>query len=70
MFPPRGRRLGEARARLPVLSPGLSLDPKPKVARPKTKINFTSALAHSYPAHEAKQNLVVNSGCGGARPRG
>ena len=31
----------EARARLPVLSPGLSLDPKPKVVRPKTKINFT-----------------------------
>ena len=34
----------EARARLPVLSPGLSLDPKPKVVRPKTKINFTKKV--------------------------
>ena len=37
-------------ARLPVLSPGLSLDPKPKVVRPKTKINFTKKVrCHSIP---------------------
>ena len=42
----------EARARLPVLSPGLSLDPKPKVVRPKTKINFTKKVkCYSIPTH-------------------
>ena len=34
----------EARARLPVLSPGLSLDPKAKVVRPKTKVNFSKEV--------------------------
>ena len=36
------REGGDSRgaARLPVLSPGLSLDPKPKVVRPKTKTYF------------------------------
>ena len=50
----------EARARLPVLSPGLSLDPKPKVVRPKTKINFTIKVkCYSIPTLRTrpKQNL-------------
>ena len=38
---------------LPVLSPGLSLDPKPKVVRPKTKTYFpkgSKMSLNSYPA--------------------
>ena len=35
---------GPGAARLPVLILGLSLDPKPKVVRPKTKINFTKKV--------------------------
>ena len=38
------RATREARARLPVLSPGLSLDPKAKVVRPKTKVNFSKEV--------------------------
>ena len=40
-------------ARLPVLSPGLSLDPNPKVVRPKTKTYFpkgSKMSLNSYPA--------------------
>ena len=40
----------EARARLPVLSPGLSLDPKPKVVRPKPKLYLPKKVkCHSIP---------------------
>ena len=52
------REGGDSRgaARLPVLSPGLSLDPKPKVVRPKTKTYFpkgSKMSLNSYPVSQA-----------------